>query len=327
MRTSINYSQSSTGFQAKVESMDVLSQILRTLKLYGSLYFRTDLSAPWGLEVPADPQAVRFHVVVQGTCWLRLAGAPQAMPLTTGDLALVPYGKAHQLSDGTSTPCRPLLDVLQERQFAGHGVLRYGGGGVLTQLVCGYFGFEPAASHPVLESLPEPLILCGAQTQQHHWLSTVIELITQEAGSNQLGASALVDRLSEVLFIQILRTYVAIAPDRTSCLTALGDAYIGQAIQALHQHPARRWTVATLARTVGLSRSSFAARFTQLMGMPPLHYLTRWRIELAKGALDMSPESVSHIADQVGYRSEAAFITVFKRYVGYTPSAYRRRLK
>ena len=305
--------------------MDVLSQILRTLKLFGSLYFRTDLSAPWGLEVPLDAQAVRFHVVVQGTCWLRLARASQAVRLTTGDLALVPHGQAHQLSDANSTPCRPLLDVLQEQQFAGHGVLQYGGGGALTQLVCGYFGFDSEASHPLLESLPEPLILRRAQTQPDHWLSAIIQLVTQEAGSDQLGASVLVDRLSEVLFIQILRAYIAMAPERTSYLAALGDAYIGQALQVVHQQPAHRWTVQTLAQTVGLSRSAFAARFTQLMGMPPLHYLTRWRIELAKGALEMSRESVPRIAEQVGYRSEAAFITVFKRYVGCTPSAYRRR--
>jgi AraC family transcriptional regulator, activator of mtrCDE len=160
--------------------MDTLSEILRTLKLSGSLYFRTELSAPWGLEVPVDSQAVRFHVVVQGTCWLRLVGVPKAIPLTTGDLALVPYGKAHQLSDDHSTPCRPLFDVLEEQQFAGHGTLRYGGGGGLTQLVCGYLGFVPEASHPLLESLPEPLILPGEQTQQQHGLSTVIELITSK---------------------------------------------------------------------------------------------------------------------------------------------------
>jgi AraC family transcriptional regulator, activator of mtrCDE len=306
--------------------MDTLSEILRTLKLSGSLYFRTELSAPWGLEVPVDSQAVRFHVVVQGTCWLRLVGVPKAIPLTTGDLALVPYGKAHQLSDDHSTPCRPLFDVLEEQQFAGHGTLRYGGGGVLTQLVCGYVGFVPEASHPLLESLPEPLILPGEQTQQQHGLSTVIELITQEAGSDHLGASALVDRLSEVLFIQMLRLYVARAPDRASCLAALGDAYIGQVLHALHQQPASQWTVKTLARTVGLSRSSFAARFTPRMGMPPLRYLTRWRIELAKRALETSQESISQIAEQVGYRSEAAFIMVFKRYVGCTPSVYRRRV-
>ena len=305
--------------------MDVLSQILRTLKLHGSLYFRTDLRAPWGLEVPGEGRAVRFHVVVQGTCWLRVARTSQALLLRPGDLALVPHGKAHQLSDAASTPCRPLLDVLQEQQFTGEGILRYGGEGALTQLICGYFGFDSGASHPLLESLPETIHLSSAQTQQHHWLGTVMELITDEAGSDHLGAHALVDRLSEVLFIQILRAYVAMTPDRTGCLAALGDAYMSHALKAVHLQPAQRWTVQTLARLVGLSRSAFAARFTQLMGMPPLRYVTRWRMELAKEALATSDDSIPHIAEQVGYRSEAAFITVFKRHAGCTPSAYRRR--
>jgi AraC-like DNA-binding protein len=245
----------------------------------------------------------------------------------TGDLALVPHGRAHQLSDTTSTPCRPLLDVLQEQRFSGYGTFRYGGEGALTQLICGYFGFDSEASHPLLESLPQIFHLRSVQTQQHHWLSTVMQLITHEAGSDQLGASALVDRLSEALFIQLLRAYIALAPDRTSCLAALGDAYISRALQTMHQQPAYRWTVQLLAQTVGLSRSAFAARFTHLMGMPPLHYLTRWRIKLAKEALAMNQNSIPHIAEHVGYRSEAAFIVVFKRYVGCTPSAYRRRFR
>lgn len=305
--------------------MDLLSDILLTLRLRGHLYFRTDLSAPWGIDVPADGKVARFHVVIRGSCWLRVDGDSDAIFLSEGDLAIVPHGSAHQLFDAPGSACRPLQEVLAEQPVTEDGLLCYGGGGERTALVCGYFSFDEDIEHPLLASFPKKLHLTGSDNKNYLWLDTVLRFISSEAGTGHLGSRAIADRLAEILFIQVIRAYANTAPDKVVFLAALEDEKLSRALKHIHGQPERKWTLEDMARVAGMSRSIFAERFNALMKLPPAEYLARWRMLRAKAALDAGKETIAQIAESAGYRSEAAFSAAFKRRFGYSPGRYRRR--
>lgn len=305
--------------------MDLLSEILLTLRLRGNLYFRTDLGAPWGIQVPADGKVARFHVVIRGSCWLRVEGESEPSLISEGDLAIVPHGSAHQLVNSPETPCRSLQDVLAEQPVTEEGLLHYGGDGERTSLVCGYFSFDDDIQHPLLESLPIKIHIKGSDNKNFLWLDTVLRFISDEAGTGALGSRAIADRLSEILFIQVIRACAAKAPDEIVFLAAMEDEKLSRALKHIHSEPEKKWTLDQMARVAGMSRSIFAERFNAVMKLPPAEYLARWRMLRAKAALDAGKETVARIAAMAGYRSEAAFSTAFKRRYNYSPGRYRRR--
>ena len=305
--------------------MDLLSEILQTVRLRGNLYFRTDLGAPWGIDVPGESQVARFHVVIRGGCWLLVAGDSEPIYLAEGDLAIVPHGAGHQMSDPRDTPCRPLMEVLTEQPVTSDGVLRHGGEAERTVLVCGYFSFDEDVPHPLLASLPRKLHLKGSDNRNFLWLDTVMRFISSEAGAGLPGSRAIAERLSEILFIQVIRLYAASAPQEISFLAALNDQQIARALKGLHGRLAHKWTLEEMARIAGSSRSAFVGRFTTLLGIPPAQYLTRVRMLRARLALESGKASLAEIAEDSGYNSEAAFSTAFKRHFGRSPGAYRRQ--
>ena len=307
--------------------MDLLSDILYTLKLRGNLYFRTDLRAPWGIDVLADRQVARFHVVICGGCWLRVAGDDDPFYLAEGDLAMVPHGARHQISDAPDTPCRPLNEVLAEQPVTSEGLLAYGGAGERTALVCGYFSFEEEVLHPLLASLPRKLHVKGRDNLNFMWLDSAMRFISSEAGTGLPGSRAISERLSEILFIQVIRLYAANAPNEIGFLAALNDEQISRVLGELHSRPAHKWTLDEMARVAGFSRSAFAERFTTLLGMAPVQYLTRIRMLQARLALEEGQASLIEIAEQAGYHSEAAFSTAFKRHFRRSPGVFRRRAR
>lgn len=304
--------------------MDLVTDILYTLRLRGNLYFRTELGAPWGIDVPADRQIARFHLVIRGGCWLRVAGDDDPFYLEEGDLAIVPHGAGHQIFDAQGASCRPLAEVLAEQPVTSEGLLCYGGAGERTALICGYFSFEEAVLHPLLASLPRKLHVKGRDNQNFMWLDTVMRFISNEAGTGLPGSRAIAERLSEILFIQIIRAYAAIAPEQIAFLAALNDQQINRVLKEIHSRPAHKWTIEEMAHTAGSSRSAFAERFTTLLGLPPAQYLTSIRMLQARLALAEGHNSLSQIAEAAGYQSEAAFSTAFKRLFGRSPGAYRR---
>lgn len=304
--------------------MDVLGDICRVLKVQASLYFRATLRPPFAIRVPADGQKVRFHVSGQGATWLGLPGG-DGVWLRPGDLALVPHGSAHLLADRPETPALPLADVLARARPGRVGHLEYGGarGGPRRILVCGHFGFLEKPPHPIFASLP-PLIHVPARFGlDYRWFELVLRHMEEETRSGLPGHEPILARLSEVLLMQALRAHVEHHPTAAPALAALTDPSLRRALNAIHADPAAHWSVASLARAAYQSRTTFAVRFRERLGLPPMHYLSRWRLQKARSLLLDSQLQVKEVVRAVGFASESAFVRAFRRLFGKSPRALR----
>lgn len=304
---------------------DVLSDILDTLRLKGTLYFRTSYSPPWGVAVPQLKQAARFHLVVQGSCHIGFESGG-AVTLGPGDLIVIPRGRAHTLADAPNRPTPPLETLIEDTGYTGEGVFAIGSGdtSAATQLVCGHLSFRDGADHPLLRALPDHIVVRAAQRVGATWLDETLRLAVRQAFSDAPGATASINRLTEVVFIEVLRRAVETTPALGAILSALSDAYIGKALALLHEAPDRAWTVDGLATAVGMSRSRFAERFSGLVGIGPMAYLADWRLQRALQLLAETQTSVKAIARQSGYLSPAAFTRAFVQRFGVPPTDFRR---
>lgn len=307
--------------------MDVLNDILDTLNLRGALYFRTDCSPPWGVTVPELAQAARFHLMVQGSCHV-LFPSGAAAHLGPGDLVLIPGGRAHVLADQAGREAPPLETVLEAAGYDGRGVFVIGAGNpqATTQLICGHFSFRRGADHPILRALPEYMLTTMAARAREPLLDEILRLITRRMFSENLGLAAAVTRLSEIVFIELLRVGIEQSEELKAVLEAFRDRQIGRALQLIHTEPGHAWTVESLAAEIGMSRSRFAERFSALMGTGPMAYLSDWRLQKALSLLDESRASVQQVAAQAGYQSPAAFTRAFTARFGLPPTDYRRNL-
>jgi AraC-like DNA-binding protein len=314
---------------------DVLSDLLRVVRLSGAVLLRGDLTAPWAVETPPPAQLARrllpgarrlvlLHVVAEGHCWIALADG-ERIPLPPGTLALLPYADAHVLGSGEAGEPAPIVDLLPATPpRADVPVIVHGGGGAATRLVCGVLHCDELLFHPVLQTLPRLLVARPTAGAEASLVTATIRHLVAEAAAPQAGGACLRARLAELLFLEVLRRHLATLPPRTSgWLGAANDPMVGGALQQLHARPRERWTVATLARQVGASRSRLGTRFTALVGEPPMRYLTRWRLQLAARMLREGEAGLAAIAEQVGYESEAAFNRAFKRHAGAPPGAWR----
>ena len=302
--------------------MDVLTDVLGVLHLTSRVYCRSELGAPWGLAMP-PARHMAFHVIDQGRAWLRRDGAAEPVALKAGDLVVLPRGSGHQLVDHPDTLRQPLISL---QASPGCPRLQLGGDGQTTTLVCGYFrlleegGWE---AHPLVPLLPELIHIEGEAGRKVPWLEATLKFLADEAGSGRPGTDVVVQRLTDVLFVQVLRAWLEQEETASGWLGALRNPQIGRALALLHASPEQSWTVGNLAAEVNLSRSSFAARFTALVGEPPLTYLTQWRMRLAASLLRENVP-LGEVAGRVGYESEAAFSAAFKRERGMPPGQYRR---
>lgn len=307
--------------------MDVLDDVLDTLDLSGSLYFRTDFSAPWSVTVPVLTGAARFHMVVQGQCTVTMPG-DRVVTLNPGDLILIPRGQTHILSDSPVESAPPLETVLEQVQYDGEGVLVVGEGdpSASTQLICGHFTFRQRADHAMLRAMPDYFVATSSMRAMNPWLDDVMRLISRHMFSEKPGMDASVRRLSEVMFIELMRMSIESAEQEQlqPALRGFQDPQIGRALAVIHKDLDSPWTVKSLAREVGMSRSSFADKFAELMGQGPMSYLTDWRLQKALSLLDSGQSNVQQIANQTGYRSPAAFTRAFAAKFGETPSKYRQ---
>jgi AraC family transcriptional regulator, alkane utilization regulator len=316
--------------------MDVVSDVLRVIRLSGVVTFHTELTDPWGLAVPpttalakmlqlGSRRLIPFHAVAKGRCLSLLDGTEL---LEEGDVVMYPHGDAHVLaSDGTvvPTPVGGLLPPLSEDELS---VVRHGGGGTMTRLVCGFVHCDEAVFNPLSAGLPK--VLCGRSRGpgSSSSLQGLLQLALSEAAAPRPGSTTLLTRLTELMFVEVLRNFMELLPpEQTGWFAGLRDPYVGRALQRLHGEPARDWTVEELGRAVGLSRSALVDRFKDLVGEPPMTYLARWRIQLATQALRDSHASVASIGSKVGYASEAAFNRAFRRVVGTPPAAWRRQAR
>jgi AraC-like DNA-binding protein len=303
--------------------MDVLSDILRPLHLRGGVYFRCEFSAPWGMEMKPTARA-EFHVVVRGNCWLRIAGHKDPIPLGSGDLVVLPKGNPHCLIDSPDSPARPAEEIAEGQNLDNYGPITYGGTGLPATVLCGYFEFDRSRPHPIVVALPELVHIRSTDSDDIAWLQAAVNFMIHETRAAKPGAELVVNRLVEVLFVQVIRAYLQQAHTPPKIWTAIADRQIGAALQAMHQTPQDAWTLETLARKVALSRSAFAARFSALVGETPLRYLTSLRMQKAQELLQGGRLSMAAIAGEAGYQSEPAFSKAFKKVVGKAPGSYRR---
>ncbi|MCC6848379.1 MAG: AraC family transcriptional regulator [Deltaproteobacteria bacterium] len=313
--------------------MDVVSDVLRAVRFSGLVIFQTELTAPWGLAVPpaatlagvfglGTRRLIPLHAVAKGRGVSVLDGVEA---LAEGDVVMYPHGDAHVLaSDATvmPTPVGGLLPPLTPESLT---VVRHGGGGALTRVVCGFIHCDEAVFNPLAVSLPKVLCGRGNGGAGATSLAGLLQLVLSEAATPRAGTTTILTRLTELMFVEVLRTYMEALPaEQTGWFAGLRDPFVGRALQRLHAEPARDWSVEELGRAVGLSRSALVDRFHALVGQPPMSYLTHWRIQLATRLLCDSHASVATIGEQVGYASEAAFSRAFRRVVGKPPAAWRR---
>jgi AraC-like DNA-binding protein len=304
---------------------DPLGEALHFLRMNGAFYCRSELSAPWGLTLPPMPGYLWFHVPTSGESLLETQNADPEL-LRPGDFALVPHGEGHALRSDAGVPAPGILELERELVSDRYELLRHGGGGAPTILICGAVRFDHPAARNIVEILPPAIHLGPSGSPQLEWLQATLRLMAVEARELRPGGEAVITRLADILVVQAIRSWLESDPAaQTGWLGALQDKQIGRAIALIHREPARQWTVATLARELAMSRSAFAARFTELVGEPAMHYLARWRMQVAVDSLRDGGATVGELANQLGYRSEAAFARAFKRITGVPPGAVRRQ--
>ncbi|PTL79865.1 AraC family transcriptional regulator [Vitiosangium sp. GDMCC 1.1324] len=305
--------------------MDVLADTLSSIRLRSMINGRMEMSAPWGMRVDARTVGM-FYVVSRGSCVLELQGKQHM--LAAGDFVFILGGVPYALKDSPRTRPVAASEIYANRGGRCGGVIRYGGAGAPTTIVCGRFVFEGTTLSPLVASLPPILHVKGDGGIATRWLESTMQFVASEMEAEQPGYETVANRLGDVLLVQALRTYVASLPvEQGGWLRALVDPQLGVVLQRIHERPQEPWTVESLARTAGMSRSVFAARFKSLVGEGPLTYLTRWRMHKAMQLMTEGAESASAIAQAVGYETDSAFVKAFKRHVGETPGSFRRRLK
>jgi AraC-like DNA-binding protein len=304
--------------------VDPLGEALHFLRMSGVFYSRSEFTAPWALELPALKDCLMLHVVTSGRCWVEVEGAEHRL-LQPGDLALVPHGKGHRLASEPGIPAARLFDLPREQASKRYEILRHGGGGVATTVICGVIRFDHPAAYHLVELLPRMICVDGWNSPESNWIQSTLRFMAAEARELRPGGETIITRLADILVIQAIRAWIAQDPAaQTGWLGALQDKQIGRAITVIHRDPARAWTVASLAAEAAMSRSAFAARFTQLVGEPAMRYLARWRMHVALTWLKEDDAPLADLASRLGYQSEAAFSRAFKRFIGVSPGAVRR---
>ncbi len=301
--------------------MDVLSDILTTMHLRGSVYFSTCFCSPWGLDI-AKTEKASFHIIEQGECWLQMESLPEPKKLVAGDILVLPHGTKHQISDRPESSCLNGQDTVK-RIISGDNP--FVGSQENFNILCGYFEFAHDQQLPFIDSLPEVIHLTQEHRNKLCRLDTVMTLIVNEASMEQPGKSAIVDRVTEVLFIQVVRAYIQLQNHGDNYLAALNDKQIANSLALIHQKPEQDWTIESLAAEVGMSRSVFANRFHQLVGETPMKYLLAQRMNIAKRLISTTKDSLFNIAEQVGYHSDSSFKKAFKRFFNETPASFRQK--
>jgi AraC-like DNA-binding protein len=305
-------------------SADPLGEALHFLHMSGVFYTRSEFTAPWGVALPAMPDCLMFHVITSGRCWLEDQESEPRM-LEPGVFALVPHGEGHTLLGASGSAAADLFDLPREQVSERYEILRHGGGGAPTTMVCGAVRFDHPAARHLVKLLPRRIIIEAWSSPQTDWMQSTLRLMAAEAGQQRPGGETLVTRLADILVIQAIRSWIDTDPAaRTGWLGALQDKQIGRALLLIHRHPEADWTVSSLAGEVALSRSAFAARFTELVGQSPMRFLAQWRMQMAYTRLKEEDVSLIELADRLGYQSEAAFSRAFKRVIGISPGAVRR---
>ena len=307
--------------------VDALTDVLGVARVSGTVLAHVQAHEPWGLDLVLGNGAA-FHAVTAGPVWLEVEGEPprQLMP---GDVVLLPTGVRHLLLSAPGVAAQRLDNELKAELLTAAGDLAIPGPGRRSRFLCGGFSYDNEFAHPLLSLLPGVLHVSPADEGPDTPLQSTLRLLMGELSRHQPGSEAAVERLIEVLFVHVIRSWLDTAADSTppSWLTGLRDAVVARALGLLHAEPERAWTIGELAAAVHVSRSTLVRRFNDLVGEPPAAYLTRWRMELAARLLRESEQPVGRISQLVGYSSQFAFSRAFSRHRGEPPGRYRKRIK
>src|SRR5215469_4824294 len=315
-------------------STDVLSDVLRAVRLTGAVYFSVEASVPFAAEalpardvaprvLPGVEHVLEYHLVSRGTCWGGIVGE-EPQKLQEGDIIVFPQGDPHVLSSSPHMRGADSLETYRKRPGTQrpYKLREEGSGGPTVELICGFLGFDRRPFNPLLTTLPRTLKV--STREGGGWLEALAHLAVTESTGGRTGGETVLARASELMFVEVVRRYLStLPPEQTGWLAGLRDPFVGRALAALHDRPAEAWTVESLAKEAALSRSALAERFTHLIGEAPMQYLTRWRMQLAATLLRSRNVSVFEAAMEVGYASEAAFSRAFKKVVGVPPAAWR----
>jgi len=294
--------------------MDILSDILQSFRLSAEVFLHSSFCGSWAVDTSGSRQAT-FHVVARGSCWLHMPGTEQPEPLRGGDLVVFPRDAEHLISSSRHRP-GPEVPINQPAQSDSTGPS--------TSMICGYFKFDEGRRNPLLDAMPEYLVIRSEMTPDTGHMDSLINFMSYEANATQLGGGVVINRLSDVLFIHVVRTYIAQHKPDSGFIAALADSKLVKSLDAFHQQPEQSWSVESLAKAAGMSRSGFAERFHHITGQTPIQYVTQWRMQMAYESLTTTQHSTQQIAEQSGYQSEASFAKVFKKYFGKGPGAVRR---
>ena len=312
--------------------MDPLSDVLRAVRLNGAYFYPVEAGAPWSVStrpardlvpriLPETEHLISYHILLSGSCWGGLDGE-QMVLMKPGDVIVFPQGDAHVMAsdethrdssgrEGTSAERYPSTVFLGPDSKARD-----------TRLVCGFLGCDARPFNPLLTALPRVMHVPGAADG---WLSKFPQQVVAESHTGRVGSETMLTRMAELMFIEVLRRYVEqLSPQQAGWLGGLRDEVVGPALSKLHERPDHPWTLQELARTISTSRTVLVERFSQLVGVSPILYLTRWRLQLAAEHLSRGTAKVAAVGVQVGYESEAAFSRAFKRETGQSPAAWRR---
>jgi AraC-like DNA-binding protein len=318
--------------------MDVLSDVLAAIRLTGAVFFDIDASSPWVGESPPTakvaakvmPNAehiIAFHAVMSGSCWAAMDDKSVSPILVeAGDVVVFPGGAANVLSSERGERSEPNMGLYynpvdDQLPFT---LIHGGGGEERTRFICGFFGCDIRPFNPLLAALP-PMLCARKPTDGSSWVTDLFPRVLAEGGNRRAGGETVLAKLSELMFVEVLRRHIETLPVHSlGWLAGLSDPQIGAALKLIHAHPAQDWTLEQLAREVGLSRTTFASRFAELVQMPPMQYLAKWRLQLASRRLELPGVSIAQVGAEIGYESEAAFNRAFKKFVGVTPGAWRK---
>jgi len=316
--------------------MDVLSEVLRIVKLEGVLFFNGEFSAPWCVTTrpmalaqylsPNAGQVIVYHFLTEGHAHAELPDG-RRVELNAGDIVVIPHGDDHDLGNGEAKPVDSLT-TFGANLSEGLKLARFGGGGEVTKFVCGFMACERHLGNVLLSGLPPIFKVRVVKEESDQWLERSIRYSVDEAHGSIAGGKLVQAKLAELLFVETLRRYINDLPEgEVGWLAGTRDSIIGHALALLHQNPSHPWTISDLARQVGLSRSRLADRFRHYLGESPMAYLALWRLKLGAEILQNTDDSVAEIAMSVGYGSEAAFNRAFKRHFDSPPAHFRRLRK
>ncbi|MEX2500353.1 MAG: AraC family transcriptional regulator [Wenzhouxiangellaceae bacterium] len=320
--------------------IDLVSDVLRTVRMHGAIFFNVENHAPWVSEAPHSsvlvpkvfPEArhmIEYHIVTEGQPWACVVDSDdEPQQLGPGSVVVFPHGDAHVLSSEPGMRSPPNLAAFEGREGEAlpYRIESSGKGGDRMRLICGFLGSEALPFNPLIQALPRCLHVADAYTSENGWLKSLIDAIVRETDGDRVAGASILSRLSELIFIEVVRRYVeSLAPLRSGWFQALGDPIAGGAIRRFHAEPARAWNLDDLAREIGTSRTILVERFRKCLKVPPITYLSRWRMQVAAGLIAGGDRSLARIAEEVGYESEASFSRAFKRVTGTAPSQWREQ--